>query len=208
MNGPEQLCTWYLRLNGYLTITNFHEHDRHRTIGEIDVIGVRFPHSRELDFEDDIAYLQIMPGKIDVVLAEAEKGDINEQNNPWKLRTKGALEYAIRRIGIVSPEEFEKACTSLYEARQFTRDGLSLHAVCCGRSVDNNLEKQGITSLEWTRILAFIQNRFQNNAKLKAQHEQWDWFGQYLWEQLAESSSRNEAAFFSGWERSIREHNL
>ncbi len=208
MNGPEQLCTWYLRLNGYLTITNFHEHDRYKTIGEIDVIGVRFPHSHELDLKDDVALLKIPPGKIDVVLVEAEKGDINEQQNPWKFRTKEALEYAIRRIGILPCEELQKACTMLHENRCFTRGEVSLRAVCCGRSVDSGLEKQGITCLEWAKILAFIQNRFQNNAKLKAQHEQWDWFGKYLWDWLADSSSPNEAEFFSGWESFIREHSL
>ncbi len=208
MNGPEQLCTWYLRLNGYLTTTNFYAHDRHETLGEIDVIGVRFPDSQELDFEDDVALLKIPPGKTDIVLVEAEKGDISEQNNPWKSRTKEALEYAIRRIGILPPAELDEGCTSVSEAHQFTRDGFSLRGVCCGRSVDKELEKQGITCLEWAKILEFIQNRFQNNYRLKAQHERWDWFGQYLWKHLVQSSSPNEAEFFSGWETFIQEHSL
>jgi len=37
MNGPEHLCAWFLRLNGYLTTTNFYAHARHKTLGEIDV---------------------------------------------------------------------------------------------------------------------------------------------------------------------------
>ena len=96
----------------------------------------------------------------------------------------------------------------LHENHCFTRGEVSLRAVCCGRSVDHELEKQGITCLEWAKILAFIQNRFHNNDKLKAQHEQWDWFGQYLWKQLVQSLPPNEAEFFSGWESFIREHSL
>jgi len=60
MNGPEHLCTWFLRLNGYLTTTNFYAHDKHETLGEIDVIAVRFPHSQELHF-DDFKTLELFP---------------------------------------------------------------------------------------------------------------------------------------------------
>src|SRR5260221_5710349 len=61
MRGPgtnfaEQLTYWYLRLNGFLPLTNFVLHDdvddavgaedRHRT-SDADLLAVRFPHVRE-----------------------------------------------------------------------------------------------------------------------------------------------------------------
>src|SRR2546426_9365751 len=42
------------------------------------------------------------------VLVESEKGDIDAENNPWKSRTKEALEYALRRVGIVPRERLDK----------------------------------------------------------------------------------------------------
>ena len=200
MNGPEHLCTWFLRLNGYLTTTNFYAHDRHQTLGEVDVIGVRFLHSRELHFEDSKA-LKIPPGKTDMVFVETEKGDIDAHNNPWKSRTREALEYTLQRVGIVPHEQLDDACKSVQESGNHIRDTYSLRAICCGRSLSADLEKQGITCVRWAEILKFIQDRFRSNDKLKAQHEQWDCFGQYLWDQLSGASVPDESRFFCGWEK-------
>jgi hypothetical protein len=91
MNGPEHLRTWFLRLNGYLTTTNFYAHHRRETLGEVDVTAVRFRHSQELHFEDSKA-LKIPSAKIDVVLAEAKRGlaplvisGIHLRNRPWNM---------------------------------------------------------------------------------------------------------------------------
>ncbi len=197
MNGPEQLSAWYLRLNGYLITTNFYAHARHKTLGEIDVTGVRFPYSQELNFEDDLRVL----GKTDVVLVESEKGDIDAENNPWKSRTKEALEYALRRVGIVPRERLDEACKSVCESGNYTRDDYSLRAICCGRSMSVELEKRGITCVKWAEMLKFIQNRFRSNERLRRQHEQWDCFGKYLWKQLNRSSPPDEAKFFCEWEK-------
>jgi hypothetical protein len=155
MNGPEQLCTWYLRLNGYLTITNFYAHDRHETLGEVDVIGVRFPHSQELHFKDSEA-LKIPDGKIDVVLAEAKRGNIDSLNNSWNSSESLALEYFVRRVGIVSSEKVDDACTGLRGSvsRNITLSDFSLRIVYCCRSVDAALEKQGVTCVRWGQNLA------------------------------------------------------
>jgi hypothetical protein len=55
MNFAEQLAYWYLRLNGFIPLTNFVLHSesqdvdskRHRT-SEADLLAVRFPHVREV----------------------------------------------------------------------------------------------------------------------------------------------------------------
>jgi len=57
MNGhsyitSEQLAYWYLRLNGFLSISNFVVHPdtggQQRT--DVDILGVRFPYRAELLF--------------------------------------------------------------------------------------------------------------------------------------------------------------
>ena len=70
MNTLEQLGLWYLRLNGYFTMPNFiaHCHDGART--DVDVLGVRFPHSSE--YPDDAARLFFPCDRIDIVLGEAK----------------------------------------------------------------------------------------------------------------------------------------
>jgi hypothetical protein len=47
----ESVAYWYLRLNGCLTITNFIVHPEWRREGvgtDADILGVRFPHRREM----------------------------------------------------------------------------------------------------------------------------------------------------------------
>ncbi len=200
MNGPEHLCTWFLRLNGYLTTTNFYAHDSHETLGEIDVIGVRFPHSRELEFKDSDA-LKIPEGKIDLVLAEAKRGHIDSLDNSWISPEKQALEYIVQRVGMVHSEKVDEVCAALRKNRQMTVHDRSFRVICCARSMNDDLEKQGVTCVKWAEVLKFIQHRFHNNEKLKRQHEQWDCFGQYLWNQLTCGLAPDESNFFCGWEK-------
>jgi hypothetical protein len=69
MNSSEWLCLWYLRLNGYFTLPNFIAHGRRGPLTEVDVLGIRLPHSTE--FEDDTKVLDIPAERIDIVFAEA-----------------------------------------------------------------------------------------------------------------------------------------
>ncbi len=200
MNGPEHLCTWFLRLNGYLTTTNFYAHNKRETLGEIDVIGVRFPYSQELSF-DDSEVLKIPDGKLDAVLAEAKRGHIDSLDNSWISPEKQALEYIVQRVGIVHSEKVDEVCAALRKNRQITVDDFSFRVVCCARSMNDDLEKQGVTCVKWAEVLKFIQYRFHNNEKLKRQHEQWGSFGHYLWGQLTSGPAPDESNFFCGWEK-------
>ena len=130
MNGPEHLRTWFLRLNGYLTTTNFYAHHKRETLGEIDVTAVRCRHSQELPFEDSKA-LKIPSAKIDVVLAEAKRGDVSALSNSWNSSEKPALEYVVRRVGVVPSKKVDEVCASLRESRHTILDDLSFRAVCC-----------------------------------------------------------------------------
>src|SRR5712692_8838890 len=98
MNTLEQTALWYLRLNGYFTMPNFIAHGDGGPRTDVDVLGVRLPHSRE--YPDDTARLQIPPQKIDVVFAESKAGRC-KLNGPWKAGGRNhALEYVLRRVGI------------------------------------------------------------------------------------------------------------
>src|SRR5882672_531543 len=102
MNGPEWLSLWYLRLNGYFTLPNFIAHGRSGPLTEVDVLGARFPHSTEL--KDD-PVLKIPQAGVDIVFAEAKRKTIEKLNGPWSSPDKGALDYVLRRIGVVPTDE-------------------------------------------------------------------------------------------------------
>jgi len=96
---------WYLRLNGYFTMPNFYAHGRQGPLTEVDGLGARFPHSSE--FEDDPG-LNIPQGGIDIVFAEAKGKQIEVLNGPWGSPEKGALDYVLKRVGVVRAEQVKE----------------------------------------------------------------------------------------------------
>lgn len=203
MTGSERLCAWYLRLNGYLTTANFYLHDRHETLGEVDVIGVRFPHSRELDFIDD-PVLDIQLDKTDVVLATTKRGMIGGSLDKFlTAEPRETVEYVLLRIGAFEERKVKDVSAKLYEpgSRSLVQDGFRVRVLSFAESIDGELAKNGVAFVSWAHVLEFIRDRFLKNEKLKAQHDRWEPFGQYLWEWLIESDSMDPATFFSEWER-------
>jgi hypothetical protein len=84
--ASEDLAYWYLRLNGFLTIPNFVVHPdigaEQRT--DVDVLGVRFPHRRELllrPMADDKPFVDVRD-RAYLVLAEVKRGQCR-RNGPW-----------------------------------------------------------------------------------------------------------------------------
>jgi hypothetical protein len=96
----------------------------------MDVTAVRCRHSQELPFEDSKA-LKIPSAKVDVVLAEAKRGDVSALSNSWNSSEKPALEYVVRRVGVVPSKKVDEVCASLCESRHIILDDLSFRAVCC-----------------------------------------------------------------------------
>src|SRR5437763_2513848 len=120
MNSSEWLGLWYLRLNGYFTLPNFVAHGRRGPLTEVDVLGARFPHSRE--FEDDPT-LHIPADRIDIVFAEAKAKRIDELNGPWGSPEKGALDYVLKRVGLVKEEDLKALAEEIYTKRLAIRNG-------------------------------------------------------------------------------------
>jgi len=128
MNGPEWLCLWYLRLNGYFTLPDFYAHRRRGPLTEVDVLGVRFPYSEE--FKDDPA-LNIQEQGIDIVFAEVKRGHIPELNGPWGSPDEGALDYVLKRIGIVPAKEVAELAAKLYSKNGSHGQLQHAHSLLC-----------------------------------------------------------------------------
>ncbi len=194
MNGHEWLALWYLRLNGYFTMPTFYAHGRRGTLTDVDVLGVRLAHSAE--FKDD-PRLNIPQGCTDIVFAEAKGKRIDVLNGPWGSPDKGALDYVLKRVGVVPAEQVKELTATLYTKRNAEIDGYRIRIVCFANTISEELRKQGVTFIPWEHALTFIRERFAENTKLKQDHNAWNDFGKYLWTTLTNGPVDSEA-FFHG----------
>ncbi len=197
MNALEQIALWYLRLNGYFTMPNFIAHGDGGPRTDVDVLGVRLPHSRE--YPDDMHRLQIPPGKIDVVFAES-KTKRCKLNGPWKVGgSRDALEYVMRGVGIFgSDKSCSTAATGLYSKQRYENGDCVVRIVCFGGQKNGTLPR--VTQVLWPDVLSFVNQRFQTYRTEKAEHQHWDSFGKYLWERLSGDNVPNVEEIARGWE--------
>lgn len=130
MNFAEQLAYWYLRLNGFLPITNFvlHHGAEHRT-SDADLLAVRFPYVSEdvggqpddwdKRFSDDWD-IDLAAETVGVVVEVKSGGwDANDLTDPareWRVRD------GLKRIGMISPDQLDEAVAELRD-RPITRAG-------------------------------------------------------------------------------------
>jgi hypothetical protein len=202
MDTLEQLALWYLRLNGYFTLPNFiaHAHDGART--DVDVLGVRFPHSTE--YPDDAAHLHFHLNKTDVVLTEVKTGEC-ALNGPWKGKSaKQPLEYILKRVGLFNSTALvDTAASEIYARRQFPPVEESdkwpfvVRIVCFGQTGNRGL--QNVTQVLWPQVISFIGDRFRIYEGEKADHSHWDSFGQFLWNKLRDGNPPNVNQLIAAW---------
>ena len=131
MDIAVNLVESYLRLNGYLTVSEFEIQERapdgtFRSVTDIDVMGVRFPgevyvgdphdgpESRILALEDPV--LRLEDGQIDVIVGEVKQGAA--QLNPG-LRKHAPLHGMLRRVEWLYDAPIERIA-----------DDLAHHTVC------------------------------------------------------------------------------
>ncbi len=204
MNTLEQIALWYLRLNGYFTMPNFIAHARAGAQTDVDILGVRFPHSRE--YPDDEAVLRFPADKIDVILAEAKAGEC-QLNGPWKRRSeRRPLEWVLRRVGLVcADEQVDAIANELYTRRRFppmddsTRWSFTIRIVCFGQSESKTLKD--VTQILWPHVIGFIGDRFARHAPEKADHDHWDSFGKFLWQELREGKRPRMDHLEASWHK-------
>ena len=175
-------------------------HGRPGPLTEVDVLGVRFPHSTE--FKDD-SELHFPNDRVDIVLAEAKRKKIEALNGPWSCQEKGALDYVLKRVGVVPADQVRELTATLYTKRNAEIDGYRIRVVCFADTISEELRKEGVSFIPWAQALTFIQERFAENTKLKEDHQAWDDFGKHLWTSLTNGPVDPEA-FFHGWDTRSR----
>lgn len=106
----EILTKWYLRLNGYFIVDNFIIHNPNEVSNEVianetevDVLGIRFRHSKEiagsLHIANDPELVADLDTEIDFVIAEVKTGKEDRPNKAWRLQQAcNRIYYSLRRI--------------------------------------------------------------------------------------------------------------
>ena len=79
-----------------------------------------------------------------------------------------------------------------------------MRVVCFAETISEELLAEGVTFVSWSHILQFVHERFAKNTRLKADHDAWDNFGQYLWNRVITGKVESAEEFFTGWEVSSR----
>lgn len=188
---PERVAYWYFRLNGFLQIENFVVHPKlyggQRT--DADLIGVRFPFRAErlIDnpedlIEDDVARLNLLNDRVDIVIAEIKTGRC-ALNGPWTNEEDQNIHRVLAAIGSLPAEVIDEAANSLYGTASFDQpDQPRIRLILVGRELDPAIAEKyaGITQLTWSEILSFIWQRFHRYSRQKAQVDQWDYVGRRL----------------------------
>jgi hypothetical protein len=182
----DDLATWFLRLNGCLTMVNFVLHPPTRrggARGEFDILGVRFPHRREMyapgaEIEDH-PWLH-SDGRIDLLIAETTLSSC-KLNGPWT-QENGRLKYVLRAIGTFQPEILDVVAGDLFHDRSYERNELyRVRVLTFGREEDAALGPN-VLQFTWAHVLAFIYDRFDAHRSAKRDHEPWGPVGRALWD--------------------------
>jgi hypothetical protein len=185
--SSEMIAYWYLRINGFLTVTNFVVHpdmgSNQRT--DVDILAARFPYRSELlinPMKDDIKLIP-SDGKITIVLVEVKKGLCN-LNGPWTDPKKYNMDRVMKAIGAFSDNEYEISALSLYERGFYINDLYHITLLCIGTHKNKELAQDypEVKQILYDDIFRFIYKRFKKYRQQKASHEQWDDIGKSLWD--------------------------
>jgi len=192
---PETLAYWYLRLNGFLTITNFVVHPewagRQRT--DVDVLAARFPHRRELfDMEDDCAVVSSMT-RILIYLSEVKTGACN-LNGPWTERGKQNMQRVLRAVGAFPLEATDEIADALYEQGFYEDQAVRISLMCVGSQKNPEKRKQfpDVPQITWNHILGFVFKRFNTYRDQKRDHPQWPKKAQGLFKLAVKCGNESE----------------
>lgn len=183
---PEALVYWYLRLNGFLTITNFivHPDNGRNQETDADILGVRFPYRAEnlnrpmKDHEPVIGE----PDKVHLVIGEVKTGLCN-LNGPWTKPERRNMLRVLKAIGILQSCESEAAAKNLYEVGNFTNQRCRISLLCFGKERNSQVTEKypAVPQILWSEVLPFIYERFKSYRNEKVSHQQWDANGHKLW---------------------------
>ncbi len=194
----EQLGYWYLRLNGFLTISNFVVHPdtggEQRT--DVDILGVRFPHRAELllnSMVDDRPFTEIRD-KPYIIIAEVKRQECN-LNGPWVRPEHQNIQRVLRAVGAFLESEVQKVAQDVYKTGVFWNESYYLSLCCFGERPNAEIRRRypHVPQKLWDEVLRFIYDRFRQYRTQKASHGQWNRAGRDMWD--CAQASRNVEAF-------------
>lgn len=180
-NKFEQLALWYLRLNGYLTVSNFVLHPdtpgSERT--DADLLAVRLPYSREVagtTMERDDTLVR-QDERIDFIIAEVKSGRCR-LNGPWIKPETQNMQYVLRWFGMIKEESVvQEVARKLYENCIYEGEDWGLRLACFGSRRSERLH-HNVVQITHEEAVKFMSDRFRRHADIKTSHRQWDDFVQ------------------------------
>lgn len=186
----ERLTYWYFRLNGFLGNDNYIIHRRLRDSNhatEIDYLGVRFVHRKELyntdlnewmkDDSNSELFKYYQKDKIFICLVESKRGQplINQSwtNNPENLIR------ILQTLGIISFKHHPKVVKRLKEHGYCTINRFYITFIAVGSTTERSyIPFENIPIISWNEVLSFIYERFRDNRKVKAHLQEWEGFNE------------------------------
>jgi hypothetical protein len=182
LNKPEALAQWYLRLNGFFTITNFVVHPTRRgsQLTDGDIVGVRFPHRAE--FPDGPGADEEVFRRIDsrpyFVLVEVKRGFCH-LNQSWQMPNEPIVAL-LQDLGPFAKCQVQEVASKLIGNGCYDAETLHASLLFIGSKFDSALPTNA-PKKSWSELIRFIFDRFSEYHRVKADHEQWDNLGKELW---------------------------
>lgn len=201
---PERIAYWFFRLNGCLILDNFLVHHPKRGIDgtDIDILGIRFPHRRELANSEipttepmiDHELFETEEELIDICFVEVKRDRIN-LNKSWKEPEKGNIERLLYAIGPFPEDLVEDIANELYRLHSYTDNTYRVRIIAVGDHKHYELP-DSVTVLYWPGILTFIYQRLNVYYNQKSMHDQWDWTGRQLFSLMQSCRSPDSEQWF------------
>ena len=173
----------YLRLTGYLTLSEFEvqrrdERGRFKTVTDIDIMGVRLPgdisrgdphreHECEMLLIDD-PVLELEPESIDVIIGEVKQGQA--ELNPG-IKDHGVLHSLLRRVEWLYGDDLGEVIRGLQQQGLHRGDGkgaakVRTRLVAFGRSSFSNLNTISLSHMI-TTLLEFFEEHEEASRSIQ-----------------------------------------
>lgn len=178
--NPEGLPQWYLRLNGFFTITNFvvHPASPGSQLTDADIVGVRLPYRHEFPGGDERVFSRV-DDRPYVVLAEVKRTRC-KLNQSWQSPPHKAVAMLLRDLGPFPKRLVRQATDSLVRTGCYESDSIYASLFFAASKFDRSLPPKAPTR-SWREIIKFIHTRFTKFDRVKTDHQQWDSAGRELW---------------------------
>ena len=176
-NYAEELAYWYFRLNGFIPMSNFVLH-RQKDIeqqqnvhtSDCDLLAIRFPFpweqigGQELDYDHEL--LQVLGcdnQRTVVAIIQVKSGGYQDREIADYFSTH--LEYLVRRVGLLPPEEVRKFVRELDRVPVLSTPTCVFSKVTLLRPKPRPAKDPPWTVLNFDVAVEFIKERFRRYAE-------------------------------------------